>query len=124
MRPLFLTSEGNHAREYDYENDKISKLMKDKNKKVDSEVPKTYSTLPPPPPPKKDHKGFHLLFTNKTLGHQVGPPTSRQYVATTWEKISELIDWIGGELAALPLVMQHGDCKQHKKTLVTILLRH
>ena len=54
VRPLFLTSEGNHAREYDYENDKISKLMKDKNKKVDSEVPKTYSTLPPPPPPKKD----------------------------------------------------------------------
>ena len=53
MRPLFLTSEGNHAREYDYENDKISKLMKDKNKKVDNEVPKTYSTLPPPPP-KKD----------------------------------------------------------------------
>ena len=54
MRPLFLTSEGNHAREYDYENDKISKLMKDKNKKVDIEVPKTYSTLPPPPPPKED----------------------------------------------------------------------
>ena len=51
MRPLFLTSEGNHAQEYDYENDKISKLMKDSNRKVDSEVPKTYSTLPPPPPP-------------------------------------------------------------------------
>ena len=54
----------------------------------------------------------------KTLGHQVGPPPSRQYVATTWEKISELIDWIGKELAALLLVMQRGNSKQQKKTLV------
>ena len=68
----------------------------------------------------RKHKGFLLLFTIKTLGHQVGPPTSRQYVATTWEKISELIDWIGGELAALALVMQHGNSKQQRKTLVKV----
>ena len=29
------------------------------------------------------HKCFLLLFTMKTLGHQVGPPPGRQYVATT-----------------------------------------
>ena len=28
------------------------------------------------------HKCFLMLFTKKTLGHQVGPPPSRQYVAT------------------------------------------
>ena len=31
----------------------------------------------------------------------------------TWEKTPKIIYWIGGELAALPLVMKHGDSKQH-----------
>ena len=31
---------------------------------------------------KHRHKCFLMLFTKKTLGHQVGPPPSHQYVAT------------------------------------------
>ena len=66
------------------------------------------------------HKCFLMLFTKKTLGHQVGLPPSRQYVATYHCTTQQIIDWIGGGFAALPLVMQHSDGKQHKKTLVKL----
>ena len=68
---------------------------------------------------------FHATQVSSYVVHKkdagspsVGPPPSRQYVATEHCTTQQIIDWIGGELLALPLVMQHGDGKQHKKTLV------
>ena len=57
------------------------------------------------------HKCFLMLFTKKTLDHQVGLPPSCQYVATLHCTTQQIIDWI-------IMVMHHGDGKQHKKTLV------